>query len=468
MSSDEDTTSIDKDAARRKEKKKSVASPSGLRRRFKLFRNKSPQKEGHIASSGLREICSIASGLERPVLPSDEIESGVDVLEENDFGEGQDTIPPDVETFVDETEVLQEISEHIENMEVDGEQVLNVNELSGTEAKEKFARENESVTVFAPVGFVDMRDYTERTPTDYRWMLQKWLLINNVFFICRYLLVLAVFAVFYYIIQLYSIYMAGVLAGVTVTFAVTFVYNKIFSINGVVTIHGEHPKARLLQNQRQILEIPAVKEYQPVGKFEGWMNEYPDVYDPLGYHISQTQSVFVRLQGHLLRLSHTKTKVPKRAMWNEPKIKAHLTYHRIYNILGAKVSLLPVGLTRKRFWSKKYPICITLAKDQLNFDYYSTETKSPANESKCKSKKEGSVEKKKGSLSLAVNEMEKYGVVVHGIVVLFQPQRFSKLTEDDYDLDSESRGSSPSPSSSPDKNVSTFHSTFIPRALMVV
>lgn len=78
------------------------------------------------------------------------------------------------------------------------------------------------------------------------------------------------------------------------------------------------------------------------------MNEYPDPYDPLTYHISQTQSVFLRLQGNLLRLSHSKSKVPKRAMWNENEIKATFSHHRIYNLVGAKITLLPEGLAKIR------------------------------------------------------------------------------------------------------------------------
>lgn len=78
------------------------------------------------------------------------------------------------------------------------------------------------------------------------------------------------------------------------------------------------------------------------------MNEFPESYDPQTYHISQTQSVYVRLQGNLLRLSHTRAKIPKRAMWNEPKHKLAFTEHRIYNLLGAVVTLLPEGLNKKR------------------------------------------------------------------------------------------------------------------------
>lgn len=78
------------------------------------------------------------------------------------------------------------------------------------------------------------------------------------------------------------------------------------------------------------------------------MNEYPDAYSPATYHISHTQSVFLRLHGNLLRISHAKNKVPKRAMWNEAEIKANFTQHRIYNLVGAKISILPDKLAKIR------------------------------------------------------------------------------------------------------------------------
>lgn len=85
-----------------------------------------------------------------------------------------------------------------------------------------------------------------------------------------------------------------------------------------------------------------------ISSSQGWVNEYPDVYSPESYHISRTQSVYLRLQGNLLRLSHSRTKVPKRAMWNEPEIVPNFTHHRIYNLIGAKIALLPEGLAKKR------------------------------------------------------------------------------------------------------------------------
>lgn len=179
MSSDEDTPpSLDKDAAvnNKKDKKsnKVVASPSGLRRRFKLFKHKNAAtKEGTISTTGLRDICSVTSGVQRSLATdlNEDVESGVDVLDEQQ----NQSLPLDDEAQNnDDTsvgkEILNELQESIDNIEVDEEEVLNVRELSGCEAKERFHDEESGVTVFSPVGFVDMRDYVERRKPDYRYL----------------------------------------------------------------------------------------------------------------------------------------------------------------------------------------------------------------------------------------------------------------------------------------------------------
>ncbi|XP_073945152.1 uncharacterized protein isoform X2 [Choristoneura fumiferana] len=107
--------------------------------------------------------------------------------------------------------------------------------------------------------------------------------------------------------------------------------------------------------------IPSVKEYRPLKKYEGWINHYrfPE-YDPYTYHINKTVTAYVKLEGCNLRLSYTTTKIAKRALWDEKIDKVLFYQHRLYNLTGARVILLPKGLVRKRQWSKKYPICIVL------------------------------------------------------------------------------------------------------------
>lgn len=68
------------------------------------------------------------------------------------------------------------------------------------------------------------------------------------------------------------------------------------------------------------------------------MNEYPADYDPETYHIGLTQSVYVRLENGILRISHSRSKIPKRASWNERTHKLRFTHQRIYNISGCEVS----------------------------------------------------------------------------------------------------------------------------------
>lgn len=91
-----------------------------------------------------------------------------------------------------------------------------------------------------------------------------------------------------------------------------------------------------------------------------WMNELEKEYDQDTYHISQTQSVLLRLEGHILRLSTPRRNIPKRTMWDEEMPKPEFVYQRIFDMRGAEVNLRPEGLVQKRLWSKKYPIFINL------------------------------------------------------------------------------------------------------------
>ena len=110
-------------------------------------------------------------------------------------------------------------------------------------------------------------------------------------------------------------------------------------------------------------------------------------YDQDNYHINQTQSVFVQLEGTNLRLQTPKVNIPKRAMWNESFVMPSFIRQRHYDINGGNVYLLPTGLVRKRLWSKKYPICISL--DKLNIAKLApTEGGGPILESGCTEKSE--------------------------------------------------------------------------------
>lgn len=177
-----------------------------------------------------------------------------------------------------------------------------------------------------------------------------------------------VFLCLYFVLPL-SVYVSGFIAGALVLSAFWALYIKFFmgESREVYDVARETSSLHL-----PIVEIPSAKVHEPLAKYEvlyqhkrnntsvssflhlkfsleqGWMNEYPEIYNPLTYHVCQTQPVYLRLQGNFLKVSHTRHKIPKRAMWNEPEHKPSFTRHRIYNLHGAKVVLLPEGLARVR------------------------------------------------------------------------------------------------------------------------
>ncbi|XP_033826651.1 testis-expressed protein 2 [Periophthalmus magnuspinnatus] len=97
------------------------------------------------------------------------------------------------------------------------------------------------------------------------------------------------------------------------------------------------------------------------GIFKGWMNEIAN-YDPEMYHATLTHSVYVRLEGSVLRLSKPNRNISRRATHNEPKPDVTYISQKIYDLTNSKIYLMPQSLARKRVWNKKYPICIELAK----------------------------------------------------------------------------------------------------------
>ncbi|XP_066253655.1 testis-expressed protein 2 isoform X2 [Euwallacea similis] len=408
MSSDDETSSIDKD--------KKMHSPS-IRQKFRFLKHhshKTSSKEGTINVSHLSKLYNINTEKVEQALPehTEDIESAVDALEETDFRKDSSDKTENREMMKEE--IVKKVVQKIDNINLDSEKIVNVEQVSGEEIRKSFLKgDSKMFTVFAPTGFVDLRFAPRTSPND-----------TNVL---PYIL-LSIYIVVYAIFHSYLPYLAGALLGASLVLILGFIYVKLYTIPVSVpdNIAGITSK---------IMEIPAVKEYQPVTKFEGWVNEFPEAYDPVVYHISRTQSVFLRLQGNLLRISHSKGKVPKRAMWNEHDIRATFSHHRIYNLLGAKIGLLPEGLAKIRLWSKKYPICITLNKDQLNFD--------PTN-IKMEGLEEEVLEEKPNEKSKSPKAKKKF--TFRKKDYSYMAQRFSKLAEDqDIDLDSDSRASTPSP-----------------------
>ncbi|KAG7335118.1 hypothetical protein KOW79_001714 [Hemibagrus wyckioides] len=112
--------------------------------------------------------------------------------------------------------------------------------------------------------------------------------------------------------------------------------------------------------------------------YKGWMNEIYS-YDPETYHATLTHSVYVRLEGSVLRLSKPNRNIPRRATFSEPKPDITYISQKIYDLTNSKIYLVPHSLARKRVWNKKYPICIELAKQD---DFMSKRDQTEAEEEK--------------------------------------------------------------------------------------
>jgi hypothetical protein len=94
------------------------------------------------------------------------------------------------------------------------------------------------------------------------------------------------------------------------------------------------------------------------------MNELREVYDPTNYFLNKTRSVYVNLDGNMLRLQTTTSRIPKRTVVGEMIPQVTFNEQRIYDLTGCEVFILPRELVRKRYWSKKYPLCIKGARLQ--------------------------------------------------------------------------------------------------------
>ncbi|XP_060700699.1 testis-expressed protein 2 [Hemiscyllium ocellatum] len=168
------------------------------------------------------------------------------------------------------------------------------------------------------------------------------------------LLLYAILVYSYLVLPLPS-YLSGLFLGICCGFMVAI---------GVVWLVVPRKSKGYQQSQRRLhfehltTEPLDIKEPEI---FKGWMNEISN-YDPETYHATMTHSVFVRLEGTVLRLSKPNKNISRRASFNEAKTIATYISQKIYDISDSRVHLVPKDLARKRVWNKKYPICIELAK----------------------------------------------------------------------------------------------------------
>ncbi|KAI3352757.1 hypothetical protein L3Q82_019335 [Scortum barcoo] len=149
-------------------------------------------------------------------------------------------------------------------------------------------------------------------------------------------------------------YVGGMLLGIGLGFLLAI---------GVVWLTGPKPSSSSFRNSRQhgkLWSLPKLDIKEPQ-IYKGWMNEISN-YDPETYHATLTHSVYVRLEGSIIRLSKPNHNIARRATHNEPKPDVTYISQKIYDLTNSKVYLMPQSLARKRIWNKKYPICIDLGR----------------------------------------------------------------------------------------------------------
>jgi hypothetical protein len=84
-----------------------------------------------------------------------------------------------------------------------------------------------------------------------------------------------------------------------------------------------------------IVPTPYFKENKNFdGVYKGWMNELREVYEPDKYFLNKTRSVYANLDGTMLRLQTTSTRVPKRAVCGESIGSVSFNELRIYDLIG--------------------------------------------------------------------------------------------------------------------------------------
>nr|XP_033480067.1 testis-expressed protein 2-like isoform X1 [Epinephelus lanceolatus]XP_033480068.1 testis-expressed protein 2-like isoform X1 [Epinephelus lanceolatus] len=167
------------------------------------------------------------------------------------------------------------------------------------------------------------------------------------------LIILTILVYGYFVLPLPN-YIGGMLLGIGLGF---------FLAIGVVWLTGPKPSGgtfRHTRHTRKLWNLTKLDIKEPE-IYKGWMNEISN-YDPETYHATLTQSVYVRLEGSIIRLSKPNHNIPRRASHNEPKPDVTYISQKIYDLTNSKVYLMPQSLARKRIWNKKYPICVELGK----------------------------------------------------------------------------------------------------------
>uniref|UniRef100_A0A914WVZ0 Uncharacterized protein n=1 Tax=Plectus sambesii TaxID=2011161 RepID=A0A914WVZ0_9BILA len=140
----------------------------------------------------------------------------------------------------------------------------------------------------------------------------------------------------------------------------------------------EIPQGRLPEEEVQevVQEMNRQNNLDMQVIYKGWMNELKGRYDPGTYHPNQTRSVLVRLDGKYLRVARPGRNVIKYSYYKDPTAtqpEPTMIGQSLYDLTNAEVTLRPKGLAPKRWWVRKYPICIRLASKASEITTVTTE-----------------------------------------------------------------------------------------------
>ncbi|XP_015668446.1 testis-expressed protein 2 [Protobothrops mucrosquamatus] len=159
--------------------------------------------------------------------------------------------------------------------------------------------------------------------------------------------------IYTYLILPLPSYFSGLFLGIAIGFIIATCVIWLFTPSA--TNNRRYSSWNTQLNNTEVLDIEEPEI------FKGWMNEIYN-YDPETYHATLTHSIFVRLEGNILRLSKPNKNISRRAFYNETKPEVTYISQKIYDLTDSKIYLVPKSLARKRVWNKKYPICIELGR----------------------------------------------------------------------------------------------------------
>jgi hypothetical protein len=98
--------------------------------------------------------------------------------------------------------------------------------------------------------------------------------------------------------------------------------------------------------------------------YKGWMNILNEPYNVHTSCYKDIQSVLVQLEGPILRISRPERLVMKHCTHDDPTFTEDyppMLSQSSFDITNAKIKLRPKHLARRRWWVRRYPICIVLA-----------------------------------------------------------------------------------------------------------